>query len=200
MIPIYELVMEEDNGGVDLISFVQSPAMKTNWVAFSEEQPVMFNIQSEEKRIVSGAIILADFPVIRMSEDGKPYYVMLKEDTIAKTVQKFFKNSWHIGTNANHDKSSISNGAYMFESYIINRERGINPPEGFDFAKDGSWFGSYKVESDEMWAKVKSGEFNGFSIEGYYNLKQIEFKEEKTTDEQLLESLRALEAVVSKIS
>ncbi len=86
-------------------------------------QEHLFQIESEEKRIVSGPILLADFPIIRADENGEPYFVVLKADTIEKTAQKFFKNSNHLGTNKNHNKQELVDGVYMFESYIIDRCR-----------------------------------------------------------------------------
>ena len=56
----------------------------------------------------------------------------------------------------------------MFESYIIDRERGVNPPTGFEDVADGSWFGSFKVENDKLWGEVKAGTFKGFSVEGLF--------------------------------
>jgi hypothetical protein len=38
---------------------------------------------------------------------------------------------------------------------------------GFDLPK-GTWMIAMKVDNDETWAKVKSGELKGFSIEGYF--------------------------------
>jgi hypothetical protein len=56
----------------------------------------------------------------------------------------------------------------MFESYIIDREKGIMPPKGFEEVSDGSWFGSFKVENEKIWEEVKAGTFKGFSVEGLF--------------------------------
>jgi hypothetical protein len=199
MLPIYELILDEETDGVNLVSFVDNPAMKTNWMAFSDKKPVMFNIKSEEKRIVTGAILLADFPVLRVDDDGNPYYVLLRPETIEKAVQKFFREGRHIGSNKDHKKDDVIDNTFMFESYIIDRERGVNPPNGFEeIAKDGSWFGSYKIDEEETWEEAKMGKFNGFSIEGLFGLKQIEFKEEQSDDEKVFNALKTLESVLCK--
>jgi hypothetical protein len=75
--------------------------------------------------------------------------------------------------NIEHNKK-IDN-VYMFESYIIDRSVGKNPMKSFEDLPDGSWFGSYKVDNEEVWNEVKSGTFKGFSIEGL-------FKYERTTE------------------
>jgi hypothetical protein len=57
----------------------------------------------------------------------------------------------------------------MFESFISDKERGIMPMKGFEDAPNGSWFVSMLVENEAVWAKVKDGLINGFSIEGIFN-------------------------------
>ena len=37
---------------------------------------------------------------------------------------------------------------------------------------DGSWFLTYLVDNDELWAKVKAGEWKGFSVEGFFDMEQ----------------------------
>jgi hypothetical protein len=53
--------------------------------------------------------------------------------------------------------------------FIIDSKLGVKTPEGFTPAKDGSWFGFVKVDNQQVWEKVKSGEIKGFSVEGYFN-------------------------------
>jgi hypothetical protein len=53
--------------------------------------------------------------------------------------------------------------------FIIDSKLGVKTPEGFTPAKDGSWFGFVKVDNEQVWEKVKSGEIKGFSVEGYFN-------------------------------
>lgn len=199
MIPIYELVISEENHGVELVSFVESPAMRSNWVAFSDSKRHTFQIQSEEKRIVTGAILLADFPVIRMDDKGNPFYVLLRKETIEKTAQDFFKKGYHVGTNKNHNQKDYTDKVYMYESFIVDSSRGIMPPAFLaDVAKDGSWIGSYKVDDDDVWNDVKEGKFHGFSIEGFYNMQPVQFSEEKTKEQELLSSLSSLYDVLKK--
>ena len=129
-----------------------------------------FAVQDEDQKIVSGPLMIADLPMYRRDEEGE-YYVMFSREQIKKIVQRFFKKGYQAKVNIEHKKPA--EGVYMFESYIIDRERGVNPPKGFKDVADGSWFGSFKVENDDLWNKVKDGTFKGFSVEGL-------FKYEKT--------------------
>jgi hypothetical protein len=91
-----------------------------------------------------------------------------------------------------HDNEQQVKGAYMFESYIINRESGINPPTGFDGVSDGSWFGSFKVENADIWKRIKDGEFKGFSIEGAFDHLFYVDKEQKAIN-QIIDIIKAIE-------
>jgi hypothetical protein len=124
-----------------------------------------FAVQDEDQRIVSGPLMIADLPIYRKDEEGE-YYVMFTGEQIKKIVQRFFKKGYQAKVNIEHGKAA--EGVYMFESYIIDRDRGVNPPTGFEDVANGSWFGSFKVENDKLWGEVKAGTFKGFSVEGLF--------------------------------
>jgi len=127
-----------------------------------------FSIQDEEKRIVSGYFMKADLPIIRLNDKNEKYYVVFRRETIEKIVNKFFKNGYNANVNLMHDNNLQAKGVYVIESLIIDSKRGTKAPEGFEDAPDGSWFGSMRVENDEVWQMVKDGTFKGFSVEGMF--------------------------------
>lgn len=170
---ILELVIDEnqeDESGVDYIALVDAPAIQSNWMAFNEQKKVelKFKIQDEEKRIVSGYFMIADLPIARLDDEGKMFYVVFRKDTIEKIVNKFMRNGFNANINLMHDSNAIANGVYVIESLIIDTERGIKAPEGFEKVPNGSWWGSMRVENDEIWEQVLNGEFKGFSVEGMF--------------------------------
>jgi hypothetical protein len=167
---LLELIIdEEDESGVDYIALVDSPAIESNWMAFNKEDvKQIFQIQDEEKRIVSGYFMKADLPIIRLNDKNEKYYVVFRRETIEKIVNKFFKNGYNANVNLMHDNNLQTKGVYVIESLIIDSKRGTKAPEGFEDAPDGSWFGSMRVENDEVWQMVKDGTFKGFSVEGMF--------------------------------
>jgi len=58
---------------------------------------------------------------------------------------------------------------YIIESLIIDKKRGVLAPENFEKVPDGSWWGSMRVENDDIWQQVKDGTFKGFSVEGIFS-------------------------------
>jgi hypothetical protein len=178
-LPIIKLtVTDEDETRVEKISFVDDPAIERQWMAF-KKQPYRFKAD-EDKRIVSGPLMVAGLPIYRHDEKNGEYYVQFDADTIKNIVLKFFKEQRMSEVNLMHETDV--DGVFMFESFIIDERK--QTPEGFETLPSGSWFGSFKVENDEVWAKVKDGTFKGFSVEGMF----AELSE-RSVDEELIDTI-----------
>jgi hypothetical protein len=174
---------EADETRVEKVSFVDSPAIQRGWMAFNGQQ--RFKVQSEDRRIVSGALMVAGLPIYRRDESGE-YYVSFTASAIQAIVYKFMKENRTKEVNEMHETDV--DGVFLFESFIVDSTRGIRTTDGFDELPDGSWFGSFKVENDEVWAKVKDGTYTGFSVEGLFTEDM-----EKNIDEKVLaEVIRVL--------
>jgi hypothetical protein len=133
-----------------------------------------FNADTE-KRIISGPLMVANLPIYRKDKGGD-YYGVFKAEDIYNLRNKFFKQGKANLVNEMHNSDKMIDGVYMIESFIIDSKRGINAPKGYQLT-DGSWFGSYKVDNDEIWNDfIKTGEFKGFSVEGIFNAVQIDSK------------------------
>ena len=130
-----------------------------------------FAIQSEEERIISGPLMLADTPIYRNDDNGE-YYVVFTKETIKKIAQRFFKKGYQSNVNLMHEQGNLTDGLTMFESWIKDDKRGIKAMKGFEDVPDGSWFGSFKVDNDEVWNMVKEGKVRGFSVEGQFNYRK----------------------------
>ena len=183
-LPLYMLEISDDlndDAEVQFVSLVDRPAIQKNWNAFKNEQK--FQIISEDKRIISGCAMLADTPIFRSDATFGDYYVAFSKDTITKIVQKYFKKGYQNNVNLMHDPNQVETGVTMFESFISDKSRGIEPMKGFEDAPDGSWFVSMLVENDEVWDKVKQGMVNGFSIEGIFNYAPKVSKEAQVMNE-----------------
>jgi hypothetical protein len=167
-LPVYLMTIDEVDEGVSYVALVESPAIERPFHAFSKDR--MKFSETGEKRVLTGPLMLADTPILRRDKTRGEYYVIFQKETIRKMVQKYFKQGNQHNVNAEHRQEL--DGVYMFESYLIDRDRGINPPTGFEDVADGSWFGSFKVENDEVWDNRDS--FTGFSIEGYFGMQPTE--------------------------
>lgn len=179
-LPVYLLDISEDmndDAEVDYVALVDKPAIQKNWNAFKNQQ--RFEVVSEDKRIISGPIMLSDVPIFRSDSTYGDYFVVFNKETIFKIAQKFFKRGYQSNVNLMHSPNAQVEGVTMFESFITDQSRGILPMKGFEDAPDGSWFGSFKVDNDEVWNDVKEGKFKGFSVEGLFTYKTKPTKEQE---------------------
>ena len=80
----------------------------------------------------------------------------------------------------------------MFESFISDKDRGISAMRGFEDTPDGSWFGSFKIEDDNVWQMVKDGDIKGFSVEGIF-----EYTKKESKEEQVLNSIKKILSSIS---
>ena len=169
-LPIYKFVIKEGdelNFGVDAVALVDEPAIERYFVAFNKNDNFQFRVTNEEKRIITGAAMIADLPIYRADSRGE-YYAVFDAATIQQCVLRFFSEGLNKNVNMMHGETDKVSGVTLFESFIIDTERGISAPKGFASAPDGSWFCSYYVANDEVWQMVKNGTFKGFSIEGHF--------------------------------
>ena len=187
-LPVYRLDINEfdDETGIEFVSLVETPAIQKDFLAFAEIAQ-RFEIKDEEKRIVTGAAMIADLPIYRRDDVRGEYYVVFDKESIFKIAKKWARGNKYDAVNAHHN-TPIADGVSLFESYIIDRQRGVMPPMGFEEVADGSWFVSYLIDNDEVWAKVKSGEFKGFSVEGVFDFPV-------DADEQVIEQMKSLLAL-----
>ena len=182
-LPLFVLSIDDlidDPAQVEYVALVDKPAIQKNFLAFKET--ICFDI-NEEKQIITGPLMLADFPIYRNDDKGE-YYVTFPKDTIESIVKKFFAKGFQFNVNEMHDPSKKVEGVYMYESWMVDRTLGKMPMKGFEDAKDGSWFGSFKVDNPDVWQKIKAKEFQGFSVEGIFNMKPV------TKEEQLVSEIK----------
>lgn len=173
--PLYELLISEEEGSsleVNYVALVDMPAIEKNFLKFNEQKQGFASVD-EERRIISGPAMLSDVPIFRKAEGDLPdHLVVFKSNTIYDIAQKFFTKDFHKNFNIMHNPEDKAEGVSVFESFIVDSSRGILPMKGFEDAKDGSWFISAKINNDEVWNKIKSGEVKGFSVEGLFKYKK----------------------------
>lgn len=156
----------ESDVEVSYVAFVDKPAIERNFLMFNSQK--LDFVLNEEKRIVSGPAMIAESLIYRKDDQGE-YNVFFSAETINQIALKFFKKDYHKNLNLFHDPSLSLDGVTIFESFVSDKGRGIQPMKGFEDLPDGTWFISAKVENDTVWNKIKSGEVRGFSVEGIFS-------------------------------
>ena len=184
-------VNDFDETGMYALSIVEKPAVGTSlFYAFDEDKPLIKYQFKEAEQIITGVAILADTPIFRRNKELGEHFIIFSKDSIKMMVEKLFKENKFNNINLQHDDNNTVNSVYLTESYFIDREKGINPEE-FKEATDGSWVVSYKVTDKTLFNDiVTSGKFNGFSLEGNFQYKNVEkFEEVKNEFEEYINEL-----------
>lgn len=166
----YINIDDNEDLGLQAVSFVDRPAIETDFLKF-KDQKIMF-AKNESKHILTGPALIADMPIYRLNPiTGEEYYVVFTKETIAKLVERYSKNNLLNSVNLQHDQNTFTTGAVLVESYFVDKSRGIAPKE-FDLS-DGSWVCSFKITDEALWEQIVStDEFNGFSVEVVANLEE----------------------------
>jgi hypothetical protein len=169
---LYELILQDPEDEVFAVSFVDKPAIERDFVFFGKE--INFQAIDEEKRLVAGPLLIPNKKILRLDGEGKSYYVFFKPDTIESIARKFMAKKFNDKVTTEHDKTV--KGVYLTESWLVGQS-GKDKSNLYGFTLPiGTWFGVYKVENNDVWDKVKKGEFRGFSIEGLFEHKKSDLK------------------------
>lgn len=181
----------DDNTGMDAISLVEHPAVERDFFCFSEDKPMKLEFRDEAEHKISGVVCLADTPIYR-NDNGFEYYVVFTKEVIKKMVEKYSKDGLFNSVNLDHNPEKFVSAVYMVESYIKDTSKGISPV-GFEDVPEGSWFITFKVDDEDLWHEITTtSHFNGFSLEGFFNMSQYKMQAEekvKSYDEWVNEFL-----------
>ena len=183
--PIYEALVTSEDAGMLRISLVDLPAVESNFLAFAKEgeQPAhLYFVRDEERRIVRGVVMRADYPILRRNGDYE-YYIVFRADTIRVMAEKYLAESRQNNVDEMHNHNDVDD-VQMVQYFIKDTAAGI-APAGFEDIADGSLFAEFHVLNDEVWAKVKDGTYRGFSLEGAFELVPEEMKAIPKTDKNM---------------
>lgn len=186
LVKIIELFVDEEQDAIlQSISIVDKPAIEREFMYFSEDGRQMLYFQEiEDQRIVVSPAMIPDKMIARKDKDGKMYYVYFSKETVAKAAEYLMKYNKQSHSNINHQRI-YSNDMYVMESWIKESDNDKSTDYGFGDMPEGTWFVKFRIMDDSVWAKIKSGELKGLSVEGDFLLgadKYVEaFSEDKYT-------------------
>ena len=192
---IVELIISgEEELAIDAISLVTSPAIESEFVFFGKEKNnLTFAKVDEEKRMLISPALIPNKNIFRHNPNTQEdYYVYFSKETVRKASELYLKhNNHHKATYQHQDRVS---GVLTVESWIKEGDMDKSKLYGYDLP-DGTWFVKMRIDNDELWQKIRSGELKGLSIEGYFTDKMQAMSEKQPTDKEILE---ALNEIISK--
>ena len=169
-LPLYRVTLKNEGDGVCRVSLVDDPAVESYFEFFGKKAPARYAVQDEEKRLVRGVVLRADYPILRRDFPGDPgYYVTFGKEVIRQAAERFLTEGHANDVNRQHVDGSDVDGVNLVQLFIKDTAAGCSP-EGFEEISDGSLFAEYHVTNDEVWEQIKDGTFKGFSVEIFYTL------------------------------
>ena len=190
---IVELIINEENESlaIDCISLVSEPAIEENLIFMSKAKNnlTLAKIDTDKREIISPALI-PNKNIYRVDENGDDYYVYFSKDTVKNCAYSFLKNNNHHKATYQHQERV--SGVLTVESWIIEDPK-MDKANLYGFQlKKGTWMVKMKIENDDLWQKVKSGDIKGLSIEGYFTSKYQEMQKAEPTNEEILKALNEI--------
>ena len=192
---IIELVLDEDQegGGIEAISIVESPAIEEDFVALNSQEIKLAEV-SKDKKLLMGALLVPNKPIFRKSGEEE-YYIYFSKKTIEKASQLYLQNGNQNNSTLEHQHSL--SGLTLVESWIVESETNDKSRMYNMDVPIGTWMGTVKVENDKVWNEyVKTNKVKGFSIEGYFADK-MERPKDKVLDNYEIEAEQLLSKIES---
>ena len=190
--PIFLVNVDADDCTITTISLVDDPAMELPMYCFDKEI-VSFSMQDEMQHNIISCIVRTDYPILRLTADGNPYYIVFNKETSKKLCQKLMKDGFQQCISLDHNGKLIE-GIQLQEVFIKDSNRGISPV-GFEEAAEGSLFGVYHITDEQLWKDCIEGRFGGVSLESYIDLQKfnkIDNKKTKNIMSKIKDALKRL--------
>mgnify|MGYP003642939450 FL=1 len=191
---ITELVIDEENEAlaIDAISLVSSPALEVDMVFFGKDKNnLTFAKVDEEKRELIAPALIPNKQIYRYDANtDSDYYVYFSKNTVKNAAYSYLKHNNHHKATYQHEQRV--SGVLTVESWIKEGDSDKSKLYGFDLA-DGTWFVKMKIENDDLWKEIKSGNLRGLSIEGYF-IDKLEKMNKTFTDEEIQTAYKELQA------
>lgn len=131
-----------------------------------------FSLEEEQQKVV-GPLLIPNKLILRIDENGNPFYVYFSEDTVKQISERMLKDKRVDQVNLEHNSDQMVDGV-MTETWIVeDPENDKSNIYGMKVPK-GSWMGMYKINDPKVWAMVKEGIVKGFSLEGYFADKLVQ--------------------------
>ena len=187
-VPIFAVNVDDPGCSISAMSLVDDPAMSIDMVCFSKEQNMKFSIQDETQHNILTCLVRVDFPILRVTDGGDPYYIVFNKETAKVLCQRLMKDGMQQNISLNHNGKLIQ-GIQLQEVFIKDTEKGISPV-GFEEAADGSLMGVYHIEDDQLWNDCIEGRFKGISIESLLGIEEFKKKCNKKTKKNNMSKIK----------
>ena len=188
---LFELIIDDElTDGIFAMSLVSDPAIEAHGMFFHKGE-VEFKEIKEEGLFVA-PILIPNKKILRVDGENKPYEVFFTPQTVKRLSQLYLEKKYQDSVTLEHD--SKVDGVVMVESWIKESQTedksnlyGLNVPVG-------SWLGTFKIDSEDIKQKFRTGEVSAISIEGIFEHVQTNMTSESIYLEKEVDEMTEEEA------
>jgi hypothetical protein len=184
-------IKDEAEDGVFAISLVDQPAIESDFLALSKQVDNKFKIKLKEidkkRKVVVGYALIPDLKIPRV-KDGKEFNIIMSKETVALAASLYMKKLNLANVTSQHEKPV--EGCCVIESWIIEDAK-MDKANIYNLEpapKGGEWVVMMAL-TDEEYAKVEDGEYNGFSIEAMFQGFDALEQSKELTDDEFIEQI-----------
>ena len=178
--------------GIRAVSLVEDPAIESNFVTLKNENRIELAEVNKERRILLGAVLIPNKPILRVDKDGTEYYIYFTKETIFKIAVMLGKNK--LNDQVTQDHSKFIKDMTTFETWQTeHKEMDKSAFYGLDIPV-GTLCMSMKADNEEVYNLAKEGKIKGFSIEGFFSDKLD--KKELSKEDKEIEILNEIMAML----
>ena len=189
-IPIFAVNVESEDCTIKTISLVDEPAMELQMQMFDKKETVKFSLQDEVKHNIISCIVRTDFPILRATPEGNPYYIVFNRETSEILCRRLMRDGFQQNISLDHSGKLIE-GIQLQEVFLKDSSKGISPI-GFEEAAEGSLFGVYHITDDQLWKDCIEGRFGGVSIESLLGIEEFKKKCNKKTKKNNMSKIKEM--------
>lgn len=200
-IPVYECkIMGADDTGIFAISFVDTPANESNFVALNKQKHIKLAL-NKQKQVLTGVVLIPDQLIYRYDASLGEYYIKFTAQEIEKIAQKMMRTGLALSTTT-HQHEAPLDGNYLTEIWLVaDPQKDKAAALGLGELPIGTLLASYKVEDTKYWSnEVLTGKVKGFSLEGIFNFNNVKMKKNSKTAAQLAKEQAAAKKPKGKLA
>ena len=110
-LPVFAVTLASDGDGVVRVSLVDDPAVRSNFDVFRAEAgkaPALYAVQDEDRHLVRGVVLRADYPIYRRDSGDDPgYYVTFSKAVIREIAEKYLADGRQNAVDTDHDGQEV---------------------------------------------------------------------------------------------
>lgn len=185
--------VQDEVRGMQAMSLVYEPAIKSDFVYLSEEQRLTLSKFDEERGIIYGAALIPNMLILRIDKKTQEeYYITFTPKCVMQCAHMWLKKNLQSNFTVDHKREVT--GVTTVESWIKESDQDKSVMLGLDVPV-GTWCIGDLIENEEVKADIKAGKYKGHSIEGYFVPSETKFEDISDEDmliaelEELLKSL-----------